>query len=279
MPEEIHIWPGAAPGSEGWGQQEVEEPDELGELRVRNVVVPTLTPILPQAGRANGTAMIVAPCGGYQMLSWQSEGIGPATWLAERGVTCFVLKYRLQDTGPTPEDFGRAMATWWSGLLEGGGLRQLTGPGEIAPSIAPLAAADGAQAVRHVRASAADLAIDPQRIGLLGFSAGAFVATAVALSADLGARPDFVAPIYGGNVEGAVPSDAPPLFTVVAGDDPITFDTTVDTYRAWRDAGRPAELHVYGTGGHGFGTHTLGIPADRWMDRLGDWMQHGGFLR
>ena len=256
----------------------VVEDSEEGLPRVRNVVAPTLTPVLPLPGAATGAAAIVAPGGGFQMLEWGPEGLGPATWLAERGIACFVLRYRLEDTGPTPADFSRAMSTWMERLLDGGGLRQLSDPSVLAPEIVPLAIADGEQSVRQLRRHADDWSIDPHRIGFVGFSAGAFVAVATATSADANARPDLVAPIYGGHLSGAVPDDAPPLFAVVAADDPITFDTTVDTFRAWREAGRPAELHAYSAGGHGFGTRTQGLPTDGWMTLLGDWMRQHGFL-
>lgn len=277
MTEPIRIWPGAAPGSEGWAHEEATATGPSGEVLVRNVVVPTMTPYMPDPTTACGTAMVVAPGGGFHFLSWGSEGVQVAEWLASRGVAAFVLKYRLVDTGPTEDDFTRVVSAWAQQALVAGGPGRVE-PGQIAPGVWPLAAADGAGAVRVLRSGADEWGIDPGKIGFMGFSAGGFVTSAVALTTDASARPSFVAPIYGAAVNGEITSDAPPLFCVVAADDPLCLDGCVETFRAWRAAGRPAELHVYGQGGHGFGARKLGLPVDSWMERLADWMQAGGWL-
>jgi acetyl esterase/lipase len=246
-------------------------------VRVHNVVRPTLTPYRADPEIANGTAVVVAPGGAFRYLAWDYEGLDVAQWLVARGVTAFVLKYRLVDTGASEEEISASVAALHLSLQaerEHWSLR----PGDLAPDVEPLAAADGAQAIRYVRAHAAEWGVDPDRVGMLGFSAGAFVTTAVALTRDAGARPSFVAPIYGGGVTGDVPLHAPPLFCAVAADDPLCLDSTLRTYQAWQAAGRPAELHVYENGGHGFGTKKLGLPVDSWMDRLADWMQSRGYL-
>jgi acetyl esterase/lipase len=106
----------------------------------------------------------------------------------------------------------------------------------------------------------------------MGFSAGAFVTAGVAVTNDPSARPDFVAPIYGGSVDGDIPGDAPPMFSVVAADDGLCVDTNLRMAEAWRQAGRPIDLHVFGRGGHGFGARKIGQPVDRWLDLFHDWV-------
>jgi acetyl esterase/lipase len=277
MANELPIWPGVAPGSERSNLVEAVVTDESGAVRVHNVVRPTLTPYRPDPEIANGTAVVVAPGGGFHYLAWDYEGLDVATWLVARGVTAFVLKYRLVDTGATEEEISASVAALHLSLQTESERWSLR-PGDLAPEVEPLAVADGEQAIRYVRAHAGEWGIDPERVGMLGFSAGAFVTTAVALTEDPAARPSFVAPIYGGGAVGEVPLDVPPLFCAVASDDPLCLDSTLRTYQAWQAAGRPAELHVYESGGHGFGTNKLGLPVDSWMDRLADWMQSRGLL-
>jgi DNA-binding transcriptional LysR family regulator len=149
------------------------------------------------------------------------------------------------------------------------------------PSVArarEIAAADGRRAVEIVRERAAEWGVKPDRIGMIGFSAGAFLTTDVALE-PRAAPLAFVAPIYGGETQGrAVPADAPPLFTAVAQDDRMFFRVVEGLYADWSSADRPAELHIFTRGGHGFGVGKRGLPVDRWIDLLGDWLadQEGG---
>jgi acetyl esterase/lipase len=274
---EIRLWEGTAPGSEAATWQEVTSVGLGGDTVVRNVVVPTLTPYLPDPDVANGTAVIVAPGGGFVYLSWENEGTLIAEWLAQRGVAAFVLKYRIADSGETDADYAQAIADLFAYLIPNG-VPQPVDPNTLATDIKSLAFADGAQAVRTLRARAAEFGIHDGRLGFLGFSAGAFVATAVALGEDRGARPDFVVPIYGGAPLAPVDADAPPLFSVVAADDVLCFDTTMRTFQAWQAAGRTAELHVYAQGGHGFGAAKGLLPANTWLNRLEDWMTTHGYL-
>lgn len=265
---EIRLWSGAAPGSERSTHQEVSFVDGDGDLKIRNVVVPTLTPVLPDPAVRNGTAMVIAPGGGFFMLSWGAEGTLAADWLCARGVTCFVLKYRVVDTGPTQEDFAAYLAdiaARWTTLSH-----QFDQSPSWSESVAR-GGADGLRAMEVVRSGAAEWNVRPDRIGFLGFSAGAYVATHVA-AAPPGARPDFLATIYGGSAQLPVAADAPPLFSLVAADDPLCYTACMSTFQAWRAAGRPAELHVYAEGGHGFGMNQRGLPIDTWIERLGDWM-------
>ena len=272
----IALWDGVAPGSEAATWQEVTSRFGDGQTVVRNVVVPTLTPFLPEPHLANGTAVIVAPGGGFAFLSWDNEGGPVAEWLARQGVAAFVLKYRVADTGETDEDFKQAMTGLAARLTADGRRSEVSRL--LDADVPKLALEDGKQAVRILRSRAAEFGLHPDAIGFLGFSAGAFVAVGAALDEETGSRPDFVGAIYGGAPLGPVVDTTPPLFSVVAANDALCFDTTLATFRAWQAAGRPAELHVYDQGGHGFGTQKLGFPSDTWMDRFADWMHAHGYL-
>jgi len=279
----IPVYRAAAPGSEGWTQHEVAYKDERGEPMVRNVVRPSLTAYLPSKETATGAAMIVAPGGGFRWLSWQSEGTQVAEWLQAHGVAAFVLKYRLANTGATEADLRQASARL--GAMADSARRDSMPANAVNrdPDIArtlPLAIADGREAVRLVRRRSAEWGIDRDRIGLMGFSAGAMLTVGVALERDVESRPDVVASIYAvQRTPIAVPADAPPLFALVAADDWAASGASVALYTAWRAMARPAELHVYAHGGHGFGMHKQRMPVDSWIERLGDWLQEQRFIR
>jgi acetyl esterase/lipase len=279
------MWPDAAAG-----RRDVEWTDELGSLMVRNVTVPSLTAYLPDPAMATGSAMIVAPGGGFFQLSVEHEGSAVAEWLAERGMTAFVLRYRLVDTGETAAEFDRFLAELaianGDGTLFFDRLRAML----EREGIVQRAIQDGQEALRLVRDGAGEWGIDASRIGFMGFSAGAAVTIGVALAAEAGDRPEFVAPIYGAapahflRPTGAfdarvVGADAPPAFLAIAGDDIVHLvDGTLDLFNAWRAAGVPVELHVYEQGGHGFGARRQGLPIDGWLERLGEWLEQRGHL-
>ncbi len=258
---EIPLWDGVAPGSEDWQQVEGEGLID-GRLRVvRNVVRPTLTPFLPEA--PTGTAVIVAPGGAFHFLAWGYEGIDVARWLAARGIAAFVLKYRLIATDDTfPADMHARM-------------RVSDHESWLAP-VAPLIRADALQAIRVVRAHATEWAIDPHRVGIMGFSAGGTVTSLATLHYDAGSRPDLAAPIYGAGAPGEVPEDAPPLFIAVANDDGLA-PRSLEMANRWRDAGREVELHLYARGGHGFGMNRKGLPSDTWIEAFHAWLTMLGF--
>ena len=184
---------------------------------VRNVTTPTLTAFLPEPATATGAAVVICPGGGFRFLSWQSEGTEVAEWLQKRGVAAFVLRYRVKETPASEEEFRKEMAAFLGGLARRG--RSAVGdaaegeapkgqgtPGEASrPAIqeemrkvGALGIADGRQAVKVVRQHAAEWGIKPDRIGIMGFSAGGMVTMGVAMDHDAESRPDFAAPIYGG---------------------------------------------------------------------------------
>lgn len=280
----IPVWPGAAPGSETWTQKEETTtlpPMAAGGPLIRNVTQPTLTIFLPDPSLANGTAVIVCPGGGFHFLSWESEGTEVAKWLSAHGIAAFVLKYRLVDTGPTADDFRKAV--WALFSPPSSGARPAGGGGlpESMRKILPLAVADGRQAMKVVRQRASQWGIAPDRIGIMGFSAGGMVTMGVVMEHDADSRPDFAGPIYGaGLAEGsAAPPEATPLFILCASDDPIAATGSVATYTKWKAAGYPVELHMYSKGGHGFGMNKQGLPTDHWIERFGDWLDGQGFMK
>ena len=143
-------------------------------------------------------------------------------------------------------------------------------------AIQAMAAADGRQAIAIVRQRAAEWRIDPNKIGLLGFSAGGYVAVMAALEHDAASRPDFTAAIYTCCVRTptpAVPADAGPMFILSATNDPISVTAGPALFTAWNAAGKSTEIHIYAQGGHGFGMTKQGLPSDAWIDRFGEWLR------
>lgn len=278
----VPLWPGAAPGSETWKQQETSFGEE-GNLRIRNVVQPTLTVFLPKAGAGSGTAVIIAPGGGFNHLAWNKEGTRVAEWLQSRGVAAFVLKYRLNETGP---DYGSRQGGA-AGRRAGGpaaGAPAAAGPrrggargggGSGMSAVQAMAAADGLQAIRVVRQRAPEWGLDPTRIGIMGFSAGGYVAIRAALEHGADSRPNFVAAIYTCCIQApiALPDDAAPLFIASAYDDAISVAAGPALFTAWKAANKLAEIHIYSAGGHGFGMDKLGLPSDSWIERFGEWLK------
>jgi acetyl esterase/lipase len=265
----VRLYEGSAPGSETWTHTEREKRSERGTVTAWNVVNPTLTVFPADPTNANGTAVVICPGGAFFQLAMNSEGSDVARWLNTRGVSCFVLKYRLVEArteDPMREAFTR------------GDL------GPIVAPIVPLAMADGLAAIRHIRQHAKDYAVNPQRIGIMGFSAGGTVASSVAYNYTAESRPDFVAPIYlaySWTIKtNGVPADAPPMFILAATDDQLKLATqSVDLYRDWIAARKPAELHMLARGGHGFGMKKQNLPTDGWIERFADWLGHQGLLK
>lgn len=231
---------------------------------VRNVTSPTLTAYLPEPANATGAAVIVAPGGAYIMLAIRHEGTDVARWLAAHGIAAFVLKYRVAPMPATDAGF-KALRD-----------RQMREPELLGPVIeaqAPLSIADGRAAVALLRTRAAEWDLDPDRIGILGFSAGGGVALGSASKYEAAERPAFAAIIYGAATDNPVPDDAPPLFIAAAADDPVVpSDDSVGLFSRWRAAGRSAELHIYSKGGHGFGMLEQGLPSDRWIEAFHAWL-------
>jgi acetyl esterase/lipase len=273
----LPLWPDGAPGSEQWIQQEQETRSQPhGHIFIRNITRPTLTVFLPDPAAATGAGAIICPGGGFHFVTFDNEGTKVAEWLNARGIAGFVLKYRLMETPSSDEEYeaqGQARSKEPPEEHE----RVMA---EVTRRIAPLATADARQALRLVKQHAAEWRIDPGKVGMVGFSAGGRVAVGTALDYDPATRPAFVAAIYGALFEDlSAPADAPPVFIAVAADDEVAAEPCLRLYKAWRAAGRPAELHIYAQGGHGFGMLKQGLPSDGWIDRLGDWLASPGILQ
>jgi acetyl esterase/lipase len=237
-----------------------------GWLTVRNVTQPALYPVIPDKGKANGTSVIIAPGGAFLTLSFDTEGMEEAKYLAARGITCFVLTYRVD---PTPQDVPGLIRTIMDRM--GHAPPNMT-HGEIFSPAESLAQTDGLSAVAYVRSHAAEYSIDPNKIGLIGFSAGGMTAMNVATAYEPKSKPNFVGVIYGAMPKRAVPKDAPPAFIAVAADDPLLAHASVPIFDAWQAAGKSAELHIYAHGSHGFGMRKVGTSADHWIDDFYNWL-------
>jgi acetyl esterase/lipase len=251
----VNVWPGAAPGSESWTRKErTIEGTPVGTV-VMNVVTPTLTAYLPAPGRATGTGVVIAPGGYFVALAVSQEGSDVARWLQERGVAAFVLKYRIVEKRGEGIPAGMDMDT-----------------------AGRYGIADGIQALRVVRRHAAEWGVAPDRVGLLGFSAGAMVASGALLQPDSAARPSFAAMIYGGpfGVMPAIPAKLPPLFLAWAQDDAVALGPVVRFYDALKSAGHRPETHIFASGGHGFGMRRQGTSSDHWIDAFYYWLEAQG---
>ncbi|HUV69071.1 MAG TPA: alpha/beta hydrolase [Terracidiphilus sp.] len=273
----LQVWPGAAPGAptnlppEG----DLTTPKDnliAGRplLHWSNVVMPTIT-LYKAKGAAEGLrpAVVVFPGGGYRILAIDLEGTEVCDWLNSVGVTCVLLKYRVPDTGPYPKSAA--------------------------------ALQDAQRAMGLVRLHAAEWGIDPNRIGVLGFSAGGHLAAAISNlyekrlydpvdEADkLSCRPDFAVVVYPGylaladqnfapNPEIHPTANTPPTFIVQAEDDPVHVENAVVYFMQLKNAKVPAELHVYAQGGHGYGLRRTALPVTSWPVEVAKWLHTIGIL-
>lgn len=213
---------------------------------------------LPDPEKATGTAVIVAPGGGYRHLTIDREGHGVAKWFTGFGVAGILLEYRVQPLD-TPPDQAK----------------------QLRPRVEAQALEDAKQAMKMVRAHASEWRIDPARIGFMGFSAGGHLTANLGMHFDAAARPAFLGIFYGSAPEPVeFAANTPPVFLVHAYDDgavPITRATAI--LEALKRAGIPAEAHIYSKGGHGFGISKKGLPVDSWPERMREWMETNGWLR
>lgn len=259
----LALWPNGAPGSEDrMNEAEVVDLGE-GKCNVTNVHHPSITTYLPSPNTATGTAIIIAPGGGHRMLCLGHEGDALAEWFAEHGIAAFVLRYRLareQGSGYTVDDH---------------------------------AMADTRRAIRTVASHATQWKIDPERIGILGFSAGGELAALAAMEYDDGnpdatdaidrasCRPGFQVLIYPGSSNRfSVSKGMPPAFIALgAKDRPDISLGMAKLYLQYQEAGVPCELHIYSSAGHGFGYRPNSTSAaGDWPLRLREWLADSGLL-
>ena len=271
VPLSLDVWPAKPPGeTDDIGPEKVEErPGPAGRPihLVTNVTRPTLTLYRPPKAKDTGAAVLICPGGAYSVLAWDLEGEEVAHWLNSIGVNGIILKYRVPHRAGTPRH------------------------------LLPLM--DAQRAMSLVRSKASDRGIDPKRIGILGFSAGGNLAAYASTHFDhrayefiddvdkIDCRPDFAVLVYPAwlTKEGTaellpdlpVTKQTPPMFFAHANDDPITSASSVAMYLALKRAGVPAELHVYATGGHGFGLRPTTQPCSTWPQRCEQWLKSQGF--
>jgi acetyl esterase/lipase len=283
-PLTLDLWPGKPPGDVGiTGEEKLFElktrdgkPYEVGGKPTKwltNVSKPTLTVYRPAKDKDTGIAMLICPGGGYHNLGWDVEGEEVAAWLNSQGMTGIILKYRCPRR-----------------------------PGDVkgVPPIGPLK--DAQRAVSLVRSKAKEWGLDPNKIGMVGFSAGGHLAAASAMNYDkrvydpiddidkISCRPDFAIPLYSGYLVGnendnlsadmRVSKETPPILLIHATNDNISkVENSVVLYLALKKAGAPVEMHIYATGGHGFGVRKVGHPCEGWTERCTDWLRSQGFLK
>ena len=265
-PPSIPLWPNGAPGSDSRkDQREVvtmrKEPDTTFAV-ISNIHNPSITPFLPEKGKSKGAAIIVAPGGGHAFLTIDREGYDVGRWFAERGVACFVLKYRLA--------------------------RDQAGPSGYKVEVDALA--DAQRAIRIVRSRADEWGINPKAVGIMGFSAGGQLAALASMHNDSGkpdaadaidkfdCKPNFQILIYPGLGGVTMSKDTPPTWMLAANDDRLS-EGCASAYLALRKAGVPAELHIFAHGGHGFGLRDKQKPVFGWPALLNMWLDDMGFLK
>ncbi|SOE23180.1 Acetyl esterase/lipase [Spirosomataceae bacterium TFI 002] len=262
----IKLYDSVPAGSENatWSEQ-ISSENMFNTEVIYNVKEPTITAFLPPKHLNTGTAIIIAPGGGFHILSINSEGNEVAKYLNSIGIAAFVLKYRLAPS-LTDDPVKELMSKM-------GDSKSFDKENE--PYI-KLALADGLKAVEYVRSHSSQMAIDPSKIGFMGFSAGGTLTMSVAYNGTQKDMPNFIAPIYAYEpaiIGSEVPAAKTPIFISVAGDDQLgMMPMSISIYQKWFNAGQPAELHIYEKGGHGFGMRIQKLPSDTWYKRFGDWL-------
>ena len=267
----LPLWPSTPPGPSTTNGPEADTTTAKDNLiagrpliRLGNVAIPTITYYAPATPAAASPAIVVFPGGGYQILALDLEGTEVCDWLTHAGIACLLVKYRVPNTGPYPKS--------------------------------DAALQDAQRAVSLARAHAADWHIDPARIGVLGFSAGGHLSAAVSTHYDkrlypaqdaadqLSCRPDFAVIVYPGyladdkssfldKLDIHVTAQTPPTFLVQAEDDPVHVENVLVYYSALKQAGVPAELHIYAQGGHGYGLRHTSLPVTDWPRSVERWLQ------
>jgi acetyl esterase/lipase len=273
--EAINIWEGKAPGSEDWNYIETIIEGPSGLKSIQNVVYPTITPYLPNPEIANGTSVLVCPGGGFRGLSWDSEGVRVAEWLNSKGIAAFILKYRVMQTNNSSNQ----MQSSTSPVMQMPKIKITNANANPEPEnkklteLIHMAISDAAMAMHIIRQHAAGWNLDPEKVGIMGFSAGGGVAAGIAMLDDMAAYPDFIVSVYGPSLlDVVVPEHAAPLFIAVGAEHPNVAEGCIELFRSWRGAGKSAEIHVFANIPGPFGISKTGKSSDTWPDLLYEWM-------
>ena len=265
VPQIVKLYQGVAPGSEHWSIPESTFESGYGKVTV-NVSSPTLEYFPAKKELSSGAAVMVLPGGAMHMLDLEFEGTVLAQFLADAGVSAFVLKYRLVQTTDLEKQMAEALGTNYE---------------KTVGDVMALAKDDALVALDYVRKNSALYGVDRNKIGILGFSAGAQVAMAAAYASSELNRPNFVAAVYGTatlRFLKAVPKARMPAFFVVASDDDLgAMPYMVEQYKYWLSGGQKAELHLYQEGKHGFGMRKFGITTDGWNAQFLAWIRMNQF--
>lgn len=274
--EELRLWPDGAPGSADWNVAESVTTAPGGGRVIANVSDPTLAVFLPDPAIATGTAIVIAPGGALRVLGYD-DAVDVARWLNTKGIAGFVLKYRtLQEdaaAGP-PRGFAAPGSAAPRQEIDMPKANANPAPDDAAlTEVLHMAVADAQEALRVVRARADKWQVDATRVGIMGFSAGGGVAIGTALAEPGSAYPDFLVSLYGPSLmDVEVPAHAPPLFIAVGATHFNVTKGSLLLFDVWRQAGKPAELHVYDQVSGGFGMQPRGLPVDEWYERLYEWL-------
>jgi hypothetical protein len=306
--EVIRLWDGPAPGSENWKQKEYRY-EYLSPIwheqnvALFNVVEPTLTVFLPQAENATGSAMIVCPGGGFSALSWDNEGPNVAKKLAEKGIAAFVLKYRIAYAGGTPEEVNLIARTSYGGEKKTPEVLELIKKNnEITRSITSsyigqmevkvdlnstlardlgniqiIAGDDGRRAIEYVRKNSDKWRVNPDKIGMIGFSAGGMLTLDVAFNHTEKSKPNVIGIIYGAFGAKGVPADPMPMF-MAATQNEVTGGAAA-LYASWCEARLPAEIHSFTRANHGFGYRDNGDSVNIWVELFCNFLKKIGFIK
>ena len=306
--EIIRLWDGPAPGSENWKQKETtfEYLSPIWNeknIALFNIVDPTLTVFLPNPDKATGTAMIVCPGGGFSALSWDNEGLNVAKKLAERGIAAFVLKYRTSFAGGTPEEVNLIARTSYGGerrtpesleltkknseitrSMTSSYLGQMTEKVNLNSTLASdlgniqnIAGDDGRRAIEYVRRNADKWKVKPDKIGMIGFSAGGMVTLDVAFNHTEQSKPDIIGIMYGVFGAKGVPSDPMPMF--MASSQYEALGGAAALYASWCAARLPAEIHSFTRANHGFGYRDNDDSVNIWVELFYNFLKKTGFVK